>query len=126
MHSTTIMIMRELIDSLDQVHHGLRRRWRDKAQLAEFDRAARLTIHRANATVTIYEEEPLRERDAIVAMYAACAVGLHFRDLVERTPNADGDHVAIERAVAKIERLLLELWSCVVGPCGEPVLEIEI
>ena len=68
--------MRTLITSLEQRHRVLRRYCVDECERLELDARVRDTVRRALATITLYEEDPVRERAAIGAMYEACESGL--------------------------------------------------
>lgn len=124
MHVTTFMILRELISVLERNHDQLRRWWSDDDERQRFDRLARLTIHRACAAVDLYEEDPLPERMAIGAMYAACDAGLRLLEVMAQVPAEGPDRKTRHRAIRDLRRLITELFDWVVVPNGEPVLEI--
>lgn len=126
MHITTFMIMRELVSMLERNHKLLRTAWTDTAARDRFDRLARLTIHRSLATIELYEEDELRERLAIGAMYAACDAGLRLLELMAQMPDDEPERTRVQQlAIRDLRRLVTELFDWVVAPCGEPVLEIE-
>jgi hypothetical protein len=130
MHITTFMILRDLVSMLERNHALLRIAWTDASARERFDRLARLTIHRSRAAIELYEEEDLRERIAIGAMYAACDVGLRLLELMAQVPApALADDPEMKRvqqlAIRDLRRLVTELFDWVVVPNGEPMLEIE-
>lgn len=126
MHITTFMIMRELVSMLERNHKLLRPAWTDAAERQRFDRFARLTIHRALAAIELYEEDELRERMAIGAMYAACDVGLRLLELMAQVPTEEPELKRVQQlAIRDLRRLVTELFDWIVVPYGEPVLEIE-
>ncbi len=126
MHITTFMIMRELVSMLERNHKLMRAAWSDAAERERFDRLARLTIHRSLATIELYEEDDLRERMAIGAMYAACDVGLRLLELMVQMPGDEPELRRVQQlAIRDLRRLVTELFDWIVVPHGEPVLEIE-
>lgn len=125
MHVTDSTLMRELIETLERNHQVLRTYVADPIERASFDQLAKLTIHRANGTVDLYEEQPFRERPAIGAMYAACDAGLRLLHLIDQVPVCDVNRRRIGWATRDLRALISELFEWVIAPSGEPVLEVE-
>ncbi len=125
MHVTDSLLMRELIETLERNHQVLRTYLTDPIERASFDQLAKLTIHRANGTVDLYEEAPFRERAAIGAMYAACDAALRLLHVIDQIAVCDANHRRIGWATRDLRALISELFEWVVAPSGEPVLEIE-
>ncbi len=119
------MLMRELIETLGRNHQMLRSQLTDPIERASFDQLAKLTIHRANGTVDLYEEEPVRERAAIGAMYAACDAGLRLLHVIDQIGINDTNRRRLSWATRDLRALISELFEWVIAPAGEPVLEIE-
>ena len=125
MHVTDSLLMRELIERLERNHQVLRTYLTEPIERASFDQLAKLTIHRANGTVDLYEEEPFRERPAIGAMYAACDAGLRLLHVIDQIAVCDANRRRIGWATRDLRALISELFEWVIAPSGEPMLEIE-
>ena len=125
MHITGYMIMRELVETLDRNHQILRTYVTDPTKRARFDALAKLTIHRASGTIDIYEEEPMPERPAIGAMYAACDAALRLLHAFEQVPSCETNQQRLAWATRDLRSLISELFEWVIAPVGEPILSVE-
>ncbi len=125
MHAIEYVMMRELIETLGRNHQVLRTYVTDPIDRASFDQLAKLTIHRANGTVNLYEEEPFRERPAIGAMYGACDAGLRLLHVIGQIAVCDLNRRRISWAVRDLRALISQLFEWLIVPTGEPVIELE-
>ena len=125
MHSIAYLTMRDLVDTLDRDHQFLRTYVTDAAERTRLDALAKLTRHRAIGTIDIYEEEPLRERSAIGAMYGACDAALRLLHAFEQIPACETIQDRLARAQHDLRTLISELFEWVIAPVGEPILSVE-
>ncbi len=125
MHVTALINLRELVEVLERNHHHLRAYVTDPAERARFDGLAKLTIHRATSTIDIYEEEPVRERPAIGAMYGACDAALRLLHAIEQVPVRGAGRQRLAWATRDLRSLISGLFEWVIVPNGEPILSVE-
>lgn len=94
MSVATFIDMRALVTALEQRHRVIRSCCIDDCERRELDARVRRTAQHALTTIALYEEEPMRERAAIGAMYQSCEAGLstlallgslHARGELQRT-----------------------------------------
>lgn len=125
MHPTDVLILRELVAGLDRNHQFLRTFVTDPMERARLDGLAKLAVHRASGTIDLYEEDPMPERAAIGAMYAACDVALKVLQVFEQIPPEDANQPRLGWAIRDVRELISELFEWVIAPVGEPILSVE-
>ncbi len=125
MHPTDVLILRELVAGLERNHQFLRAFVTDPVGRARLDALATLAVHRASSTIDLYEEDPMPERAAIGAMYAACDVALQLLHAFEQIPPEEANQPRLGWAIRDVRELISDLFEWVIAPVGEPILSVE-
>ncbi len=121
MHPTDVVILRELVDGLARNHQLMRTFVVDAEERERLDEMAKLALHRATYTIDLYQEDPMPERAAVGAMYAACDVSLRLLHAYEQLVPCAGR----ETALRNLRELISEMFEAVIAPLGEPSLSLE-
>lgn len=125
MHPTDVLILRELVDGLARNHQLLRAFITEPGERERIDTLAKLAVHRAAHTIDLYEEDPLPERAAVGAMYAACDVALRLLHAYEQIQSCAENDPLRAWTIRDLRALISELFEWVIAPVGEPVLSVE-
>ncbi len=120
MNSTTFMDMRALVSALEQKHRLLRACCLDECERLELDARVKRTVQHALATIALYEEEPMRERAAIGAMYQACEAGLATLALLGSLHARGEQYRTLQQTIHDLQTLISDLFEWLMPLAAPP------
>ena len=125
MSTATFMDMRALVTALERRHRVLRMCCIDECERLELDARVNKTVQRALTTIALYEDEPLRERAAIGAMYEACEAGLATLALLGSL-RAHGElQRTIGDAIRDLQTLVSDLFEWLMPLAAPPARRVQ-
>jgi hypothetical protein len=125
MSVSTFMDMRAHVRALEQRHRVLRTCCVDECQRLELDARVRRTAQHALATIALYEEEPMRERAAIGAMYQACEAGLATLAVLGSLRARGELYRTLQETIRDLQALISELFEWLVPLAKPPGPRVE-
>ena len=117
--------MRPLVTALEQRHRLIRSCCIDECERLELDARVRKTAQRALATIALYEEEPVRERAAIGAMYEACEAGLATLALLASVRPPAEKAPVLREMIEDLQSLISDLFEWLMPLAARPSERVQ-